>query len=345
MSDFLPVAILVTGLAVLASRTPAVADGTAALAAGDLTFANTTALRMAEEALYMSPEKVRVRFVIANDTDKDVETLVAFPLPDIDTGEFSHSGVGEIGPDPVNFVDFTLTVGGRPTPFATEQRALVKDRDVSTVLKAAGVPLNLIAVGDPQKFLQKLPNAARQALLTAGAIRNNGEDWTPLWTVKTKFSWRQKFPAHQQIVIAHSYRPVTGTFLFSATELERADQDGRNAVKAYCMTDSAQAAVRAKLAAVAGETDVLTARTTDYVLKTANNWNGPIGRFQLTLNKIRPDNVLSLCWNGRITPLSATTFAAVQTKFAPTQDVHLLVVEAPIREPTPASPTQQTPRQ
>ena len=88
-------------------------DSSAALSAGGLVLTKSTAVRMADENLYISPQKVRIRFVFANDTDRDVETPVAFPLPDIDTNQFTLSQVGTMSADPVNFVDFTVTANGK----------------------------------------------------------------------------------------------------------------------------------------------------------------------------------------------------------------------------------------
>jgi len=64
----------------------------------------------------------------------------------------------------------------------------------------------------------------------------------------------------------------------------------------------------------------------EYILTTARNWRGPIGRFHLTLDKGKPDNLLSLCWNG-LTKTSPTTFEATITNFVPDHDIRLLVLD------------------
>ncbi len=66
---------------------------------------------------------------------------------------------------------------------------------------------------------------------------------------------------------------------------------------------------------------------TDYVLRTANNWNGPIGRFHLTLDKLRAGAILSLCWDGALKKTGPTTFEFSAEEFAPTRDIHMLVIE------------------
>ena len=64
---------------------PAVADdSSAALGMGGLQFTKAANIRMAKEDLFISPNAVRIRYEFANDGSADVDSIVAFPLPDID---------------------------------------------------------------------------------------------------------------------------------------------------------------------------------------------------------------------------------------------------------------------
>src|SRR5689334_24638303 len=81
-------------------------DSTAALKAGGIEFTKAPNIRMAAEDLRISPKAVRIRYEFTNDSDKDIESVVAFPLPDIDTQEFYVSPIGQTTKDPVNFVGF-----------------------------------------------------------------------------------------------------------------------------------------------------------------------------------------------------------------------------------------------
>jgi Domain of unknown function (DUF4424) len=72
---------------------------------------------------------------------------------------------------------------------------------------------------------------------------------------------------------------------------------------------------------------VLNESNTDYVLKTAKTWNGPIGRFHLTVDKLKPSNILSMCWDGPLKKTGPTTFEFSAENFAPTRDIHTLVIE------------------
>ena len=51
---------------------------------------------------------------------------------------------------------------------------------------------------------------------------------------------------------------------------------------------------------------------------------GPIGRFRLTLDKVAPANILSLCWDG-LSKTGPTTFESVKQDFLPDCDIRLLV--------------------
>jgi hypothetical protein len=319
-----------TGAAVLLMASAAADDSTASLSAGGIIFTKTTPVRMADEDLYISPKLVRIRFSFANDTGKDVETLVAFPLPDIDTNEFSETGIGVIGADAVNFVGFTAEVNGKKVPLQTEQRAFYDGRDVTALLNTMGAPLNPV-VGDNFKILDALKGKSRQGLLDAGLAGDEGEGHLhPHWTVKTRFYWKQVFPAHKTIVIRHSYQPVTGWFLFTDSEFEKPAGDTVPATETFCMDAGTQKIARTKLKVrkeQQGSSGVLAAYVTDYILSTANNWNGPIGRFHLTLDKMKPNNLMSLCWDNRLIKPSPTRFETTLKDFVPARDIHLLVLE------------------
>src|SRR4051812_34208822 len=69
----------------LAGSSPALAnDSTAELATGGLIFTKNDALQMRSEELFISTKEIRVRYVFFNTSGKDVTTLVAFPMPEID---------------------------------------------------------------------------------------------------------------------------------------------------------------------------------------------------------------------------------------------------------------------
>jgi len=150
--------------------------------------------------------------------------------------------------------------------------------------------------------------------------------------VQTRFYWKQHFPAGKSVVFEQSYQPVTGQFFFGGSYfLAKSDDDGRNMVKGYCLDDttlaSVQKTIAAKLKADPQAGGYLNAYETDYILTTGNNWKGPIGHFRLTLDKLKPDNVLSLCWDGALRKTGPTTFESIRENFAPKSDIKMLVLD------------------
>ncbi len=325
--------IILAAFACAVAAYPALADdSTAMLSAGGLQFTKAADMRMAREDLFISPEAVRIRYAFANDGAQDVDTVVAFPLPDIDTYEYSESPVGTLGKDPVNFVDFKVLADGHPAAVQVEQRAFIGDRDVTQIVKAAGLPVNML-VGNGYDMLSKLPPAKKKALEHAGVAEYGGapDQELPKWTVRTKFYWTQHFPAGKTVIIEHSYHPVTGEAFFTDTELDKKnDASARNWQGDYCMDDATLAAIRKKMTARKASTPdnpYLNILSTDFILKTANNWKGGIGVLHLTVDKLKPDNILSMCWSGSLKKTGPTTFESTLTNVQPASDIKIAVLQ------------------
>ena len=83
---------------------------------------------------------------------------------------------------------------------------------------------------------------------------------------------------------------MTGQSFFGEESLSDKDEGAANR-KTFCIDRPARAAIEARIAKLdkhGPNGAYLQAYTTEFVLKTANNWKGPIGRFRLTLNKLKP---------------------------------------------------------
>src|SRR6185503_11025056 len=90
-------------LAGAASYSALANDSSAQLAGGGLILTKNADVRMASEDLYISPYEVRVRYEFVNDSNRDIETTVAFPMPKADMYELSEVPLGMTTDDPVNF--------------------------------------------------------------------------------------------------------------------------------------------------------------------------------------------------------------------------------------------------
>ena len=93
---------------------------------------------MRSEDLFISAEKVVVKYRFLNTARADKTIRVAFPMPDI---EFSESPMGRVSEDPQNLLDFVTTVDGRRVVAEVEQKALQGENDVTARLQALGIPL------------------------------------------------------------------------------------------------------------------------------------------------------------------------------------------------------------
>ncbi len=64
----------------------------------------------------------------------------------------------------------------------------------------------------------------------------------------------------------------------------------------------------------------------DYVLTTANTWKKPIKRFELVVERPKPDAsgkyyYVSFCWDGKILQPDPDHFAAQESNFVPTREL------------------------
>ncbi len=172
------------GMALFAA-VPALADDSAAsIAAGGLVARRETRIVMAKEILQISPDKIVVDYDFRNDTDQDVTTEVAFPVPPYSYGPES--------PDisDASFSDFKLLVDGKTVAYQTEAKATLNGKDVTAILTADKIDIasfGHIRQPDPASGqmqtpdVSRLPQAEQQRLATLGLF--DAEDGWGLWTV------------------------------------------------------------------------------------------------------------------------------------------------------------------
>ncbi|WP_026380402.1 DUF4424 family protein [Afifella pfennigii] len=297
-------------------------DSTASLDTGELVLVPNEDIALLEENLFISADKVTVRYLFRNTSEKPITTVVAFPLPPIDLSE--DVGYAIYPKDPVNFVDFRLWVAGEPHAFETEARATVAGRDVTETLAAANIPLTTF-VEDMQSFdamrlrPDLLPPGVMEKLEQEGIAKDDDGYFMPLWTAHVSFYWRQTFPPGETVEIAHAYKPVPTVTFFTDYDIEA----GTLREEACIDASFARGAAR-KLAASAN--GALEATILKYILTTANNWRGAIGRFHLTIDKGSTDALVSLCRDG-IEKTGPTTFEWTGQDYQPERDLTVLFVK------------------
>ncbi|WP_084032662.1 DUF4424 family protein [Chelativorans sp. J32] len=298
-------------------------DSSAVLGAGGLELTTSHDIAMESEDLYLSPSEVRVRYAFRNESQNDITTTVAFPLPEIDQAEYFLVELPE--PDQENFVGFQVIVDGEQIVPRMEQQAVQDDgKNVTEALKEAGVPVNAkLDRWDEQ--VRSLPEQIRKQLVDNGLLYVVAEDagdqpvqYGPTWKLKTSFYWEQTFPAGKTIMVEHRYKPIIGKSVVM-------NVDDLNSMKGYCFNDNTLKGV-SKLLEQAGS-DGITALEMSYILTTGANWKGPIGEFRLTVNKEDANAVLSSCMAG-LSETGPTTLGLKRAKFKPEEDIRLLLFEA-----------------
>jgi hypothetical protein len=317
----------------LAAASPALANDTMAeLSTGGLIFVRTDAVSIEGEDLYISPDAVRVSYVFRNHTETDVDSVVAFPMPDIQLLPYSEVSMPEPGSD--NFLGFSVTADGKSISPSLDQRAFAAEVDVTAELQALGIPLNPGAQ-NVAEALQKLPPQTRKEWVARGLIVIGGyddgsgfkEELLPVWKLKSTYWWRMTFPAGESVDVRHEYRPSVGgtsgiSFFYDGKTGGPQLEEYR---RKYCLDGAIERAVVNAANKAPDGYPPYWENWISYVLTTGANWATTIGRFTLTVDKGDPANLVSFCGSG-VEKIGPTTFRLTYTDFMPEKDINILLL-------------------
>ena len=284
---------------------------------------------MAKEVLRISLDKVIVDYDFRNDTDEDVTTEVAFPVPPYqnDFPEVDLAGQA--------FKSFRLWVNEKPIKYHSEAKAFLKGKDVSGTLAANHIDIptfgHFTEDYSPQNDevrtpdFARLPEVKQRALVKAGLFDNDPYITRGLWTVRLQYYWTQTFPAHSSIHIRHEYTPVAGAtnsvkYAFGPS----ADPAAGKEIKQFCIDDR----LGATLKKIANSKDNDAPYFwVDFILTTANTWKTPIEDFTLIVERPHQKGDLadyvSFCWNGPVTKIDPDHFSAKATNLIPTKELKI----------------------
>lgn len=299
-------------------------DSQAAFGIGGLTLTRSQDIRMDSEVLRISRERITVDYVFTNTSAADVDTLVAFPLPDVENGieRPVYDFKGEL--------DFKTTIDGRPARLDITEKATFKGRDITQRLLSAGLPIMPVpAVFDP--LVNRSAPEVRQGLIADGLIAEGGTDgtqmlWEALWTVSTSVTRHQVFPAGRSVAVSHSYKPFIGGSVGGRFDrVRRREADFAEVRAEYCIDDAFLKAFD-KRAGGKGDMPTYSEVWISYVLTSGANWKGPIGDFRMQIDKGSPDALVSFCADG-VKKIAPTVFEVAKKNFTPTRDVRVLVID------------------
>jgi hypothetical protein len=140
-------------------------------------------------------------------------------------------------------------------------------------------------------------------------------------TFRVTYHWIQTFPAGKQVFVSHKYKPIHGSFFTSDYEGTRKPFT-RLFTSTYCAEPSLlDWLLKAQR----------TVFEVHYILRTGANWQGPIGKFSLTIRKNNADQKVSLC-TYPVRQMDPTTFVWEKTNFTPTKDLKIIFAQAVKKE-------------
>lgn len=319
--------------ALMVSAAPAFAnDSVAELGTGGLILSRSDAVTMKSEDLYISPDKVTVDYVFRNDTDKDVNAIVAFPMPDIEGDPNEMPAIPNDQSD--NFLGFEVTIDGVGVKPELEQKAFALGIDISADLKAQNVPL--YPFGDAvNAALAKLPPAVVADWVDRGIIIEDSADdgsgfktsYAPFWQLRSTYWWRSTFPAGKDVRVSHRYKPSVGGTSSVSFFYDGKFQGQYDAYKTkYCMDDAFEGAVRKAVKENADGYPQYYESRIAYILTTGGNWaSGSIGKFKLTIDKGNPKALVSFCGDN-VRKVGPTTFEMTADDFYPERDIDILIL-------------------
>jgi hypothetical protein len=258
---------------------------------GGLVFKQSNTVAIIREDLFVSLDKITVDYLYKSEAGTAQTVTIAFPMPGVPVNDDPGS-LREILPEgaaPVNYMSFKVAVDGteiKAQPFA---RALVNNTDVTARVTKAGLPLDML-VDDANALLAKVPQTQLDELVTLGAVGRGeayGEaHYWPQWDYQVAFEWQQDFkPGETRVSI--SYTPLAGY----PADIGDSYETGERA-KAACVDGAVRSALAKRRAQGKGYYEVA---SVGYVLTTAKYWKGPIGSFNLSVEKPDEKALAAFC--------------------------------------------------
>lgn len=298
-------------------------DTVARVATGGITFLKSEDIAMLQETLEISTDKIKVHYRFMNESDQDIKTTVAFPMPIFGWDpESTQSNIPLRG--------FKTVVNGTVVETKIIRRAVVKGHDITNKLRKIGLSdkqiFETFACEDYIKNKCEYSKYQLSELEKLSAVKNG----FPQWEVEETAVWEQEFPSGKELVIQHEYKPANGAYYGSAymvlenknksADLSSNITSGSLSKKEVCLDAYASRAIENKMKTAVNkglESVRIFLRDVEYVLGTGRNWKGPIKDFRLIIKKKSPDDIVSLCFPGKPQKIDATTIEFSQKDYVP----------------------------
>ncbi|HTT33220.1 MAG TPA: DUF4424 family protein [Methylomirabilota bacterium] len=314
--------------------------GAAGFALGGLQFRKEPRIAMVKEYLTIAADwedgpvfesTITADYEFLNRTNQDVAIRMAFPVPDAVCWAandpytiFTGGSAGQPG------TAIHVWVQGKEINYSTEARAFRssentapsgRGEDYTKLLEGLGVaPLGC---GRSSDFSE----AAKRTLLPLGLLDQETNDAN--WTWRVKYHWMQKFPGKKTTHIKITYPAMAGTSEVYLGEgwdkrvVQATDSFWDSELRHTCGGPQLAGGVQAEMSR---PDSYISVAWVDFILLTANYWNGPIEDFILTVNV--PDfgdraTHVSFCWDGPTRRVDSTHVVATAHNFSPKRDLHI----------------------
>lgn len=266
-------------LAFLSLSPYAWADSINTVSIGGITTDSSPQLSLNKETLNVSWRQVLADYEFENTSKSTISKSMKFVLPAYPANiEVANQYFGE----PQNL---SITVNNKPVNYQANVKALFNNKDVTPLLKKAGLSLEQIAYFPSYSpFEQEVAPLNEQQIKQLKSLKlltNDTPDggFAPAWLVQVTYQWKQNFKPGEKINMQHSYTPFSGV----GDEIDKKPEDGK-----YCGNIDFSASWD-KLALNQNGYKYLSAATVSY------NPNNSIAK-DFTLNiEQSPDELVSAC--------------------------------------------------
>lgn len=318
----------------------------AVVGAGGLEPTKVEEISIEREDLYISPDRVRVHYIFRNASERGIIAPVLFPLPEIDAYRQSDdSFVAAIERDEGPAIGVSVKVGGHPLEVKARQRAYSRDgTEITGRLVRHG--LTLVGAHNMSAALKNLLPKDVDALTADGLIILDtlSSTYSPNWTVRGEYMWKQTFPANSTIEVSIEYKPLTGGIYWHNFSLSNDDiPSSVEADISFYANKWSRSPWPERYCVNAGHLDALSQLTrtttedsgvsvfwTRYILVSALNWAGAIGTFHLTVDTQNSHAVAAFCAPDGKAPIrktGPTTSEVTIEQFVPRENFSLVVID------------------
>jgi hypothetical protein len=285
----------------------------AGISANGLTIKDDNNIQIEKEELYISYDKIEVSYVFRNNSDKDIVTQVAFPIP-----LHHYDSSGHVKQYPV-LSDFKVEVNGQEQKYSERTRALVGKTDYTSLLTS--LKISIRDFGNKNLFYGKLSEADQKKLLDLGLVSDDpasGE--MPEWAVETIYYWTQSFPANNATKIKHTYAPIPSFNMYYLSPGMANPLSGKP-ISMKQLADSLCVSYEELMGWIKKwDAGRLTVNTIDYILTTANHWKKPIKEFHLVVDGSKGG--VSTCFEkNKLKKINDSSAEMTIKDFIPTEEI------------------------